>query len=75
MNESIHWANLFEQERSVINGRGIWLYLVSTSIGNIAIVDYEQQGKEIARKVFCEDYDKAERYYTAICKKILDGKI
>ena len=69
-----HWAKLYCQRENVINGRHIWFYLISSSIGNIAVVDYE--GKDdpaITRKLFCEDYDKAERYFETICTKKIKG--
>lgn len=69
-----HWANLYCQQETVINGRHVWLYLVSTSIGNICIVDYEgKTDPMITRKVFTEDYDKAERYFQTICMKKVKG--
>lgn len=69
-----HWAKLYCQRENVINGRHIWFYLISSSIGNIAVVDYE--GKDdpaITRKLFCEDYEKAERYFETICTKKIKG--
>lgn len=69
------WANLYCQNNAVINNRKIWLFLINSSIGNIAIVDYEQHDLEIKRKVFTENYDSAENYFETVCKKILSGKI
>lgn len=69
-----HWANLYCQRENVINGRHVWLFLISTSIGNIAVVDYE--GKDdpaITRKLFCESYEKAERYFESVCTKKVRG--
>ena len=69
-----HWANLFCQRENVINGRHVWLFLISSSIGNIAIVDYEGKGDPaITRKLFAEDYEKAERYFETVCTKKVKG--
>lgn len=69
-----HWANLYCQRENVINGRHVWLFLVSSSIGNIVIVDYEEKNDpKIIRKLFDENYDKAERYFETVCMKKLKG--
>lgn len=68
-------AAVYTQRESTIYGRKIWLYLISSPIGNIAVVDYEQPGKEIVRKLFGDSYDKAENYYCKVCRKILASKI
>lgn len=69
------FAELHIQRQNYINGRNVWLYLLSSSIGNIAVVDYEQPGLEIKRKLFDENYDKAEAYFEAVCHKIVSGKM
>lgn len=70
------WAHLNLQEHAVINGRNIWLYLISTSIGNFAVVEYEKKGDpEIVSKIIENDYDKAVSYFQSICRKKIAGKI
>lgn len=69
------WANLYKQKEMNYNGRSAWLWLITTSIGNIEIVQYEKPSLEIAEKLFQEDYEKAEAYFEAICKKMVSGKI
>ena len=69
------FASLYIQKQNYINGRNVWLYLLSTSIGNIAVVDYEQPGLEIKRKLFIESYDKAESYFDTVCHRIVSGKM
>lgn len=69
------WAELHLQRENIIDGRRIQFYLISTSIGNIAVVDYEAPTKEITRKLFQESYDKAEAYFESVCKKIVSGKM
>lgn len=69
-------ATVYTQKENTINGRRIWLYLISAPIGHIIVVDYEVAGeKNIIRKLFDEDYEKAERYFDTICRKIISGKI
>ena len=70
-----HWARLYEQRHNKIEQRNVWLYLISTSIGNIAVVDYEQPTQEIKRKMLEESYDKAERYFESVSAKIARGKL
>ena len=74
MNENL-WANMYEQKKATIDGRNIWMYLISTAIGNLFVVEFETQGKELVRKIFDDDLADAERYFNYTCKKILDGKI
>ena len=69
------FAELHIQRQNYINRRNVWLYLLSSSIGNIAVVDYEQPGLEIKRKLFIESYDKAEAYFETVCHKIVSGKM
>lgn len=70
-----HWARLYEQRHNKIEQRNVWLYLISTSIGNIAVVDYEQPTQEIVRKIFDGSYEKAERYFENVSSKIALGKL
>ena len=67
--------NFFTQEQSNINGRNVWRYLVSTFIGNIHIVQYEQRTMEIKTFLYSENLDDAERKYKAIIKGILNGSL
>lgn len=66
-------ATVYTQEHAEINGRNVWFYLINSPIGNIAVVDYEQSGLEIKRKLFDGDYDKAMRYYKSTCRKLLNN--
>lgn len=66
---------LFTQQHSRINGRGVWHYLIDTAIGHIHVVEYEQPSMELKRFIIDADNDKAERKYTAICKRILNGNL
>jgi hypothetical protein len=68
-------ATVYTQRENTISGRKVWLYLISSPIGNIVVVDYEQPTKEIVRKMFDENYEQAEKYFDNICKKIIGGKI
>lgn len=69
-------ATVYTQAENVINGRHVWLYLISSPIGNVAVVDYEEAGDpKIVRKIFDERYDKAEAYFDSVCRKIIGGKL
>jgi hypothetical protein len=65
------WANLYLQRESNINGHSVFHYLISTSIGNIHIVEYEDKGMELKRFIIEEDNDKAEQKYNLCCKYII----
>lgn len=64
-------AKVYTQKTATICGREVNFYLISSPIGNIGIVDYEQSkiNPEIKRKFF-EDYDAAESYFKRVCRKI-----
>lgn len=69
------WASLVLEKHSVIDGRNVWFFSVNTSIGDIQIVQYETEGREIIEKMFRRDYAKAEKHFTAISAKMVAGKI
>lgn len=69
-----HNCKMYTQNESIINGRGIWHYLISTPIGNFNIISYEKPSKEIERKIFDERHDDACKYYNKIAKAMLEGK-
>ena len=54
-------ATVYTQKENTISGRKVWLWLISSPIGNIVVVDYEQPTKEIVRKIFDEHYEQAEK--------------
>ena len=69
-------ATVFTQKENTINDRKVWLYLISAPIGHIIVVDYEVAGeKNIIRKLFSEDYEKAEAYFDSVCRRIIGGKL
>ena len=68
-------ASCFCQADNVINDRHVFFYLLSSAIGNVFVIQYEQQTKELTSKLFYNELDKAESYYKAVCRKILDGKL
>lgn len=67
-------ARMYLQNTATINGRRVWLYLVDTDAGQINIVQYEKVGLEIVTELIFNDWDKAERKFNTICKRMLDGK-
>jgi len=74
MNDELY-ANLRQLSHSEINGRQVWLFEIDCSLGEIQIVQYEMPGKELKEKFFRWDYPSAKKYYTSICRKLLDQKI
>lgn len=61
----------FTERENTINGRRIWLYHISSPIGHIYVVDHEQSGLEIKRKLFDADYEKAVKYFNKVCRQML----
>lgn len=68
-------AEFFTQQAAEINGRHIWFYMTTTPIGNILIVQYEDCDLEIQSLTFMNDYEKAEKAFKMVVKKILDGQL
>jgi len=68
-------AKFYEQEKATINGRLIAHYLCSTPIGDIHIVQYENQSLEVIDEYLGFSNQKAEKSFNKICKKIIDNKI
>ena len=75
MNDSKYWANLYDQEHNTMNERGIWLYLLQTTIGNFWVIEYEQPTCELVTKVIVNNMDKAKQYFNSVCRKILKGTL
>lgn len=62
------------QEHATIYGHQVFHYLISSTIGNIHIVQYEQKGFELKEVVIMDDNDKAEKQFKAFCNRLLSGK-
>ena len=69
------WAKLYQQNHSKINGRGVWHYLLDTSIGQINLVEYEQRDLTLKRYIIDGDYEKAEKKYDQLCIQMIKGNI
>ena len=69
------WAKLYQQNHSTINGRGVWHYLLDTSIGQINLVEYEQRDLTLKRYIIDWDYEKAEKKYDQLCIQMIKGNI
>ena len=65
---------MYTQNTATINGREINHYLIDTPIGQINIIQYEKPGLELATELIYNDYDKAEKRFSTICKQMLNGK-
>ena len=66
------------QAESKVNGRSVWRHMMSTPIGNIHIVQYEQgqpHWLEIKTFFFEENLEAAERKYKQIIHGITSGKM
>ena len=68
------WSKLYLQNHAEINGRGIYHYLMQTTIGNFNVVEYETPSKELKRFMFDEDYEAAERKFKSCCAWVMKGK-
>lgn len=64
-------TNVFTNEHATINGRNVWLHMVATDIGNIFIVQHENEGMEVITKLFFNDLDEAELVYRREVKSLL----
>ena len=73
--DSEYFAELFLQQHNKINGRGVFLYLIHTAIGQVWVVQWEQTGLELITKLFYNDMDGAQRYFKKQCAAILNGRI
>ena len=69
------WANMYQQRTARVGNRNIWFYLIQTAIGNIGVVQWEDEGQAIHEKLFRESYDKAERCFEQTISKIALGKM
>ena len=59
---------------STIYGGNVWVYEISTPIGERYIVQWEKNTLELEEKYFGWNYNKADKYAVSVCKKILEGK-
>lgn len=67
-------AQMYTQNSARINGREVAHYLVNTEVGQIHVIQYEKTDLEIVTELVFNDYDKAEKKFSNICKQMLDGK-
>lgn len=67
-------AQMYTQNIATINSRNIGHYLVTTSVGQINVIQYEKPSAEIETILICGDYEKAERTFTKVCNDILKGR-
>lgn len=73
--ESELWAKLYQQNHSVINGRGVWHYLLDTSLGQFNVVEYEQKDMSLKRFLMDASYSKAEKKFDQISIQMVKGVI
>lgn len=65
---------MYTQNTAKINGREINHYLMDTPIGQINIIQYEKPSLEIETELIYNNYEKAEKRFSTICKQMLNGK-
>ena len=59
-------------KESRINGRSVYLHSICTEVGEMFVVEHEDQAYElITDGLFRDDPDKAEKTYYKVCKRIL----
>lgn len=68
-------AKFYTQKHAEINGRNVWLYLVSCPIGNIFVLQAENEDKEIATLLYFNDLETAEARFEKACIKMLKGAL
>lgn len=70
MADELHPVRTLKESR--INGRGVWLYAISTTIGELFVVEHEQPSLEIEDDgLFHNNREKAEKTYTKVLKSML----
>lgn len=68
------WANMYCQNHCEINNRHVWHYLIDTAIGQINVIQWETDTKELETVYIPNDYDKAERKFHSVCRKLIAAK-
>lgn len=68
-------AKFYTQKHAEINGRNVWLYLVSCPIGNIFVLQCENEYQELITFFHFNDLDSAEAQFERICIKIVRGAL
>lgn len=71
-------ASIYTQSIATVNGRNIAHYLVNTSVGQINVIQYEKQKPyypELETILIYNDYEKAEKKFASLCRKMVDGRI
>lgn len=58
-----------------VDGRGIWLYQISTPIGDIYAVQFEYETKEIETSLSFNVKEKAEKAFVSYVEHIVQGRL
>ena len=67
-------AECYQQEKATIYGHNIFHYLVCTDIGDIHIVQFEDENMELKTEMFLNDNRVAEKCFKRFCNRILNIK-
>ena len=69
MARELHPTETVKESR--VNGRGIWLRSISTDIGELFVIEHEDQAYEIITDgLFRDDPERAEKTYTKTLRKM-----
>lgn len=60
---------------SVIDTRNVWIYELTTPLGDIYVVDWQKPDETVERRLFDGEKSKAEKLYTSIVTKIANGRM
>lgn len=68
-------TKFYQQNHSIINGRNVWHYLITTPVGDYHLIHYEQQDMAIKEFIIPNSNDKAEKKFDQICIQMVKGRI
>lgn len=68
-------TTVYTQGHSVIGSRNVWHYLISTEIGQINVIQYEQPDLCLKTILYYNNYAAAEKKYEQIAVAMLKGRI
>lgn len=71
----IKTCNMHTKKHSTIEGRSIWLYHLEAPIGDIYIVEFEDEEKCLNRSIIDGDPAAADKKYLGILKNMATGKM
>ena len=61
-------------EQAKVNGRGAWIYMLPSTLGDLYIVQHEQPGMELIDDYMGWSDGKAAKAFRTIATKMVNGK-